>query len=132
MPMSNSNLGVLKARVLNAEERTFGTNRVLKLNLSFGGGKNKDGTFKDPGYVQAAAWNLDPDLVAKITSNLKQAVVLVTYELGFSQWEDKKTGEKRSANELNVKELCLLEIRQPRPQTETVAASSSNDSDIPF
>ena len=89
-----------------------------------------------PNYIGCTMFGARAESVSRFLS--KGAKVAIDGKLRWSQWDDRKTGEKRSKVEVIVDEIELMSSRNEGAQTaarqhsEPAQEASIYDEDIPF
>ncbi len=97
----------------------------------------RTGEWEDrPNFIDCTMFGARAESVSRFLS--KGAKVAIDGKLRWSQWDDRKTGEKRSKVEVVVDEIELMSIRNESPQAATqqhrepAQEASIYDEDIPF
>lgn len=97
----------------------------------------RTGEWEDrPNFIDCTMFGARAESVSRFLH--KGTKVAIEGKLRWSQWEDRKTGEKRSKVELIVDEIEFMSSRSESPQAaakhypEPVQEASIYDEDIPF
>jgi single-stranded DNA-binding protein len=129
--MSSTNFGYLQGTPINYEERQVTGHVISTINLGFGGGKNKDGTFKDPQYAKVEVWDLDPMMKELVEKNLKSCLIGLSYQLKYNSWQD-KNGNNRNQLLLSAFNLSFVKKFNKKPEPKPEPEPVVDDSSIPF
>lgn len=97
----------------------------------------RTGEWEDrPNFIDCTMFGTRAESVSRFLG--KGTKVCIEGKLRWSQWDDRKTGEKRSKVEVIVDEIEFMSSRSEGPQTavkhypEPVREASIYDEDIPF
>lgn len=83
-----------------------------------------------PNFIDCTMFGTRAESVSRFLH--KGAKVAIEGKLRWSQWDDRKTGEKRSKVEVIVDEIELMQQRQQQETREQAPTASIYDEDIPF
>ena len=83
-----------------------------------------------PNFIDCTMFGARAESVSRFLH--KGAKVCIEGKLRWSQWDDRKTGEKRSKVEVIVDEIELMQQRQQQETREQAPTASIYDEDIPF
>lgn len=142
--MPNLNKVFLMGNVTRDPELRYTQSSMAVLDLGIAVNrriKNADGTSRDETtFVNVTVWGKTAENCAEYLS--KGRPVFVEGRLKMDQWEDKKTGEKRSKLTVTGESVQFLGGRpagggeHPQPRTKSEQPPSENeevaDDDIPF
>lgn len=91
----------------------------------------RTGEWEDrPNFIDCTMFGTRAESVSRFLH--KGAKVAIEGKLRWSQWDDRKTGEKRSKVEVIVDEIELMQQRQQQETREQAPTDSIYDEDIPF
>ena len=138
--MSINHVAVVGNLTRDAELRsTAGGSYVMHFGVAVNDrSKNaRTGEWEDrPNFIDCTMFGTRAESVSRFLS--KGAKVAIEGKLRWSQWDDRKTGEKRSKVEVIVDEIELMSSRNEGAQTaarqhsEPAQEASIYDEDIPF
>lgn len=91
----------------------------------------RTGEWEDrPNFIDCTMFGTRAESVSRFLR--KGTKVAIEGKLRWSQWDDRKTGEKRSKVEVVVDEIELMQQRQQQETREQAPTASIYDEDIPF
>lgn len=132
--MSINHVAVVGNLTRDAELRsTAGGSCVMHFGVAVNDrAKNpRTGEWEDrPNFIDCTMFGTRAESVSRFLH--KGAKVAIEGKLRWSQWDDRKTGEKRSKVEVIVDEIELMQQRQQQETREQAPTASIYDEDIPF